>query len=248
MRPTFGPPQGFPTTHGHFPMGAYAYYIIQGRTHGYDLDHNERIFRAAQDVKYDTCGDKVPVLYTPMWSFLELAIRLRSLTPYIFVDRTEDTCPYAFADARSLLRNVQVHSRDLLGGASIAGSHDGQLILKLGPAQTKLGSLLQALFDRFSGREVALYPEQVGYSFRLQKHPNGGLIYALSAGDCSVDPSKLGRSENRKFAGKRLYLWTVPDDFELKPIGIHCASGAQVGQVAWTLPAWMGSPRQQYLK
>jgi hypothetical protein len=248
IRPTLGPPQAFPTSHGYFPMGAYAYYIIYGRTHRYDIDHNERIFRAAQDVNYESRDGKVPVLYTPMWSFLELAVRLRKLAPDVVIYSGRGASPYAYADARSLLRNVMENSRDLLRGASVAASYDGEVILKLGSARTELGSLLQALFDRFSEREVELYPEEAGQPFHTQKYPNGGMIYALSAGDCSVIPDKLGRADIRELDGKRLYLWTVANDPDPKLIGLNCAGGGDVGQAAWTLPRWMGSPRQAYLK
>ena len=195
-RPTVQLAQDFPTSHGHFPMGAYAYYMIYARTSGYILDHNEKIFHAAKEVKYETCGGTVPVLFSPMYNYLELAVRLDGMSPTIVFDPQEASCPHVYADARSLIQNRKsgfhlrnnAEPRDLLRNASLTTSFDGQAILSLGHSPTRFGILLRELAEQFAGREFEFYVEPADTQFELKRYPNGGVVYASSTGECAINP------------------------------------------------------------
>jgi hypothetical protein len=241
IRPTTSFPQDFPTAHGHYPMGAYAFYLVHGRTHRYILDHNQKIFLAAKRIRYQPCNGKVSILRTPMYNYLELAVRLEGLSPEITDVPKEVNCHiYGYADARSLIRNQVARSGDLLHRASLVSSSYGQAILELGRSETDLGILLDALHDRFSGREFEFYQEAADSPFELKSGANGRVLYALSRGECAITPDGFGNANIRELDGARIYLWTVPDGYGSGVVNITCSSKGQAGQVTLVLPAWMG--------
>jgi hypothetical protein len=239
LRPTINFPQDFPTAHGHYPMGAYAFYLVHSRTHGYILDHNQKIFLAAKNILYQTCNGKVPVLRTSMYNYLELAVRLDGLSPEIVNIPKEVNCR-TYADARSLIRNEVAGSEDLLHRASLVASYYGQAILELGGSATDLGILLDALQDRLSGREFEFYVEAVDSPFELKNSANGRVLYALSRGECAITPDRFGNADVRDLDGVRIYLWTVPDDYGSGVVSMTCNSKGRAGQVTLVLPTWMG--------
>jgi hypothetical protein len=241
IRPTIASPQEFPTSHGHLPMGGYGFYLINGKIHADILDHNDKIFLAAKAVGYQACNGVVPVLNTPMYNFLELAVRLDHQSPKIVNSPDEIDCPHVYADARSLILDRRVPAaRRLLRNASLAASFGGQAILSLGRSPTDLGLLLQALFDRYAGREFGFYALPANSQFDLQKSPNGGAVYALSKGECAIAPDAFGPAEVRRVGEKRLYAWNVPAGYRSRRAQIACVDGGQAGETALTFPGWMG--------
>ena len=244
-RPTIELAQNFPTSHGHFPMGAYGYFMLYARANDYILDHNEKIFLAAQNVKYETCGGAVPILFSPMYNYLELAVRLHGMSPTIVWGGPHDvSCPQVYADARSLILNrkstpVQPDFRDLLGNASLITSFKGQAILSLGRSPTNFGILLRELAEQFAGREFEFYVEPADAQFQLKQYPNGGVVYASSTGECAITPDAFGAAVRRDANGMRIYFWNIPAGNPYRSVRVICSAAAEAGQIVMTLPAWM---------
>ncbi len=240
IRPTLSSPQDFPTSHGQFPIGAYAVYMVHAGTHGYISDFNQAIFLAAEATTYDKCAGRVPILRTAMFEYLELAVRIKGLSPRIFPPSEEMGCPFVYADARSLIRDRAMEKADLLQNASLITSSGGQAILRLGTSRTNFGFLLTALSARFSRREFGLFSEPVNTQFELRRSTNGGALYAVSTRDCEVSPDVLLALSRSEADGFNLYLWDVPRDLPMRDVEIICQGEGQAGQLVWTFPSWIG--------
>jgi hypothetical protein len=250
IRLTFETPQVFPTSHGHFPMGAYASYMLRNRQSGYILDHNEKIFLAAERARYEPCDGKVPVLLTPMHNYLTLAVRLENLLPKTVNDPSEISCGYAYTDARSLLRNdldVGRYAKDGTGrslalarhAAALVAADEGQAILRVDTSSsTELGSILGALNERFLGREIEFEAHSPDAKFALGDLTNGGMVYALTSGKCAMSPS-ISQADVTILDEKRLYLWDVTSADSYRQIDVTCPGDGLVGEVKLTLPSWM---------
>lgn len=240
IRPAINFPQDFPTAHGHYPMGAFAPYIFYQRNHGYVLDHNQKIFLAAERVQYKSCNGKVVLLRTPMYNYLELAARLKKLSVGIAKGESDSPCSRVYSDARSLLRGDVDTAGHLLRFASLAASYDGQAVLRIGTAVTDLGLALEALRDHFLGREFEFYVQRPNSKIILHRAVNGGAIYALSPGKCSIAPNSFEPVDARELHGQHFYLWTITRDHASPIVDVACPAGAQAGQITFTLPSWMG--------
>jgi hypothetical protein len=252
IRLTAESPQMFPTSHGHFPMGAYASYMLRNRQSGYILDHNEKIFLAAKQVRYEFCEGKVPVLLTPMHNYLSLAVRLDNLLPKTVNDPGEVSCGFAYTDARSLLRNdLDVYQYAANGtGRSLAlarhatavvAADAGQAILRVGTSSAELGEVLGALHERFLGREIEFEAHVPDAQFALGDLTNGGMIYALTSGKCAVNPN-ISQADVIMLDEERLYLWNVTGADSYRSVDVACPDGGLVGEVKLTLPPWMAGP------
>lgn len=251
--PTFSLAQQFPTSHGHFPMGAYAAFAYFMGRPNFALDHNQKIFAAAKNAQYDTCDGRVPVLSTPMSGYIELAVRLDNLSPEIVFDPQEVHCGFAYADARSLLRLIpkgavsydtrvlRYASQNLIRYASPVSSVDGQTILKVGRSVTDMGVLLEALRDRFPGREFE-FEVQTGKSESVLRRSGkvGGAIFAMSTGECGIIPDSLNPAEIFHVNGKSLYFWTNSVPHSDGVVELTCDAVALTGRATPIFPRWMG--------
>ena len=240
IRPTLTSPQDFPTSHGQFPMGAYAAYMARVGTHGHISDFNQAILLAAEATTYDKCGGGVPILRTAMFEYLELAVRIKGLSPLVLPPAEVVDCPFVYADARSLIRDRAMERAVLLQNASLVTSSGGQAILRLGTSRTEFGILLKALSARFSGRDFGLFKESVNARFEIRRSQNGGALYAASAGECEVSPDVLRAPAYSEADGVNVYLWDVPMEVPSRGVEIVCQRGGQAGQLVWTFPGWIG--------
>ena len=238
IRPTLTSPQDFPTSHGQFPMGAYAAYMARVGTHGHISDFNQAILLAAEATTYDKCGGGVPILRTAMLEYLELAVPFWGSAACPSARR--GYCPFVYADARSLIRDRAMERAVLLQNASLVTSSGGQAILRLGTSRTEFGILLKALSARFSGRDFGLFKESVNARFEIRRSQNGGALYAASAGECEVSPDVLRAPAYSEADGVNVYLWDVPMEVPSRGVEIVCQRGGQAGQLVWTFPGWIG--------
>ncbi len=102
-RLTISRPTLYPTTDGLHPMGAYGSFMIAMRDFELrEVDHNQLIWKAASSAQYVPLADGyVHLLYTPMISYLQLAVTLDGLLPEM---EKIDTGKTLYADSRSFMR------------------------------------------------------------------------------------------------------------------------------------------------
>jgi hypothetical protein len=112
-RLTFAHPTLLPSAAGVFPVGAYLGNAVNVRwQHGF-MDHNQAIWSAARTVDYAPGTDgQVPIIATPVESYLFFAIRLRGQTPHHYA--LEHLPPRFYVDSRSLMRFAFVWPPDRL--------------------------------------------------------------------------------------------------------------------------------------
>jgi hypothetical protein len=171
IRPTLFQPTGFPTTHGRFPMGAYAAFIyrLKIKDH-FRVDHNQRIWLSASSVDYHPCPTgEVPLLETPMVAYLELAVRLQNKAPLILESWKDAPCGTAYVDARSVTRSWLMgpsffHSEILKHKVSFVSrdATEGEPILlaEVAQPQSKTASLLVELQHYFAGQEFEIFSQE----------------------------------------------------------------------------------------
>jgi hypothetical protein len=158
-------PTEFSTTHGAFPMGSYAAFLWRSRGKQFLIDHNQRIWKSAEAVDYQTCNGTVPLAFSPMVNYLELAVRLQNKVPFVITNwRNVASCGFVYVDNRSVSRE-RVLSRhpelyDLLDRGVEIASHDddGQPILRIEirQPQSRAGKILSALRKMFAGRQFEI--------------------------------------------------------------------------------------------
>jgi hypothetical protein len=157
-------PTLFPTSHGAFPMGAYGPFIWELRWHDFLIDHNQRIWESARTVAYRACGNnEVGLVYSPMVSYLELAVRLQGRNPIIVKNWKNGPCGFVYVDSRSAIRRVSPLSRtapDLRSmlGSSISLASQGDdgdpiLMVDVGQPQSAIAAILSQLREVFGGRD-----------------------------------------------------------------------------------------------
>jgi hypothetical protein len=102
-------PTLFPTGDGLQPMGALVSFLHELAVNpGHVVDHNQATWLSAlrADLRPDETG-RVPILQTPLESYLELAAALRGLEPYLVLEQA----PAFYTDARDLLRIFRIPDR-----------------------------------------------------------------------------------------------------------------------------------------
>lgn len=111
----------FPSADGMISMGAYVAHLYEKleADPGSARDHNEAIWRAAQEATYhpDATG-RVPAVITPMYSILRLAMLLQGHQPQAY--RLFELPAASYVDTRSLIKSTrplgpQSEDEDLLG-------------------------------------------------------------------------------------------------------------------------------------
>jgi hypothetical protein len=104
-RLTLAHPTLLPTPAGVSPTGAYLAYLVQlRRQHGF-VDHNQAVFSAAtQTVFQPDASGQVPILDTPVESYLILAIHLQGKTLKRYSISGGQWPPELYVDSRTLLR------------------------------------------------------------------------------------------------------------------------------------------------
>jgi len=94
----------YPSADGHWPMGAVAGFAYGARSESrVAIDHNQGIYEAAHSTEYRRlCGGRVPLLRTPMVSYLALAVTIQGMDAEVIDQAGQQGCESAYADLRSL--------------------------------------------------------------------------------------------------------------------------------------------------
>jgi hypothetical protein len=243
-RPTLGLADTFPSAKGHFPMGGYLAYIIQTRRAGFVLDHNEKIFLAAEQADFRPCQGVVPLLTTPMVSFLALALRQRGVATREVGDTDPLACGYAYADIRSLIRAADANRVDpgrVADAVALVGWYAGQAIAELGTGPTPFGAYLAELKRRSGGHEFEYWPVDAAAPIDLSALAKyGGAIATRATGACSLLPASLGTPQTARVGGQSLSYWPIPRSAAAQSATLRCASPVEAALAVTVLPPYMG--------
>jgi hypothetical protein len=250
---TFSGATRFPTGDGHFPMGAYLSFDreVLFEDH-FRIDHNQRIWLAAESVSYETCSDgTVPIEFTPMMNYLELAVRLQKKTPRIVFNLHQSPCGLLFIDSRSLTRELVTNNREaikLLSQKVTVVSEEantGQQILRISESNhpSPDGELFTDIRQIFRGRDFEIYfnsgPKQPS-NFAIQTNPTSRYVFFSDGGSCSVtvDGKPPARVEPLRTGMLRAFWQETPAGISRK-LEATC-SGKPSGWARTVLPAYMG--------
>jgi hypothetical protein len=175
-RLTVTDPTRFPTADGVLPMGAYLTHAIRVRKQNGFVDHNQAIWEAAAATEFEKNDlGRVPVLNTPMVSYILLAARLQDKVAQIFTLPEQKVPPVFYVDSRSLMRrpaNPMGGAPEGLSGAFLslvslrqASPYDRQGITvcrgSLRPDKNSLSPLLWIFNQAFEGNEFRLIEKLV---------------------------------------------------------------------------------------
>lgn len=182
-------PTRFPSSDGVLPMGAYLTYAISVRKHHGLVDHNQAVWAAAAATEFETneCG-RVPVLKTPMDSYMLLAVRLQDKSAQIFTFQEEEVLPFFYVDSRSLMRrpvSYMLESSEGLSGQFLSlvsllqvspFNHQGITVCRgsLSPERNSLSPLLWTLNQTFDGNEFRIIENLVAPGHAVVSYPIRG--------------------------------------------------------------------------
>lgn len=250
---TFTNPTRFPTGDGHFPMGAYLGFdrevLVDDR---FRIDHNQRIWLAAESVPYETCRDgTVPIEFTPMTNYLELAVRLQKKIPKIVSNLHDSPCGILFIDSRSLTRELVTNNREaqklLSQKVTIVSqsSNTGQPILRIAESDhpSPDAELFTDIRKIFRGRDFEIYFNRRidrPAHFVIKTDPTSRYVFFSGGGSCTVTVD--GRSSPQV---RPLEMGMLRDYWQDAPAGsshtldVNC-SGEPAGWARTVLPGYMG--------
>jgi hypothetical protein len=250
---TFTNPTRFPTGDGHFPMGAYLGFdrevLFQDQ---FRIDHNQRIWLAAESVPYETCSDgTVPIELTPMTNYLELAVRLQKKIPKIVFDLHDSPCGILFIDSRSLTRELVTDNREarklLTQKVTIVSqrANTGQPILRISASDhpSPDAELFTDIRKIFRGRDFEIYFNNSAVRpahFIIHTDPTSRYVFFADGGSCAITVD--GRSSSRV---QPLQLGMLRDFWQDTPSGSSrkleaTCTGESSGWARTVLPGYMG--------
>ncbi|HEX4231235.1 MAG TPA: hypothetical protein VHZ07_21345 [Bryobacteraceae bacterium] len=250
---TFTNPTRFPTGDGHFPMGAYLSFdrevLFQDQ---FRIDHNQRIWLAAESVPYETCSDgTVPIEFTPMTNYLELAVRLQKKTPKIVFDLHDSPCGILFIDSRSLTRELVSDNREarklLTQKVTIVSqrANTGQPILRISKSDhpSPDAELFTDIRKVFRGKDFEIYFNTSAVQpahFAIRSDPASRYVFFSDGGSCTVTVD--GRPSSRV---RPLQMGMLRDFWQDVPSGSSrrldaICSGESSGWAKTVLPGYMG--------
>lgn len=164
-------PTRFPSADGVLPMGAYLTHAIRVRKQNGLVDHNQAVWEAAAATEFEQNElGRVPVLNTPMISYILLAVRLQDKLAQICTLPEEKVSPVFYVDSRSLMRrpaNSMGGTLEGLSGAFLSFvslrqaspyNREGITVYRgsLSPERNSLSPLLWILNQAFEGNEFRL--------------------------------------------------------------------------------------------
>ncbi len=162
---TSNSPTLFPSADGWIPMGAFASHLARTRSGAEGgVDHNQATWLAAMSADYGEGSGAVPVLQTPLQTYLELAIELKGRT----WRQSRDGDPTMMTDLRQLLRENNAFTgladqdvgalRSVYGIEVVSDVVDGYCIVRLerGAATSPEVERLFGLSRLFGGNEFEL--------------------------------------------------------------------------------------------
>jgi hypothetical protein len=243
----------FPTGDGHFPMGAYLSFdrevLFQDQLR---IDHNQRIWLAAASVPYETCSDgTVPLEFTPMSNYLELAVRLQNKKPMIISDLHQSPCGILFIDSRSLTRELVTNNSDaqklLSQKVTIVSeqANTGQPILRISESDhpSPDAQLFTDIRNFFGGKDFEIYfntgkPQPA--HFKITTDPVARYVFFSSGGSCAVTVDGLPSSETRPLrTGMLRASWQDSPAGTSHKLDVTC-TGEPSGWAMTVLPRYMG--------
>jgi hypothetical protein len=189
-RLTVSRPTTYPSADGHWPMGAVAGFAYGSRSHSHvSIDHNQGIYEAARNTEFrGLCNGRVPVLRTPMVSFLELALAIKGLHAEVIDHAGQRGCETAYADLRSLTHEWlhpferDASPKELPQLRIVSFPVSNQEIVLVGQEDDPiLRRELTALRDQFQAREFEVLFRR-SYMISLQ----AGSLYRVVAPDSFV--------------------------------------------------------------
>ena len=243
----------FPTGDGHFPMGAYLSFDreVLFEDH-FRIDHNQGIWLAAESVPYDTCGDgTVPIEFTPMANYLELAVRLQRKTPKIINSLQQSPCGVLFIDSRSLTRKMvttNAEARRLLSQRVTIVSqtaNTGQAILRISESDhpSADAELFTDIRKVFAGRDFEIFfndPSRQDASFSLRTDPGSRYVFFSDDGKCEVTGySPIRSALTLLHTGMLRAFWPDMPTGHPQKLAVEC-SGRMSGWARTVLPGYMG--------
>jgi hypothetical protein len=246
----------FPSSKGHQPMGAYLAYIYHTRQTDFVLDHNQEIWLAARSTDFAPCRGEVPILDTPMASYLRLAADLQGKEVRVVKEPSAAPCGYVYVEARALTRATADDARALSEGvihdtmeiASPGGSY-GQPILRVEAQQapSDVADLLLALRSHFGGTEIAVHiGHQAAGEHRIALVARAPFDYALVATpEAACRLVSPPQTMTREAASVLLYAWSGPEPPARIEAALDCARPAIIGWAQTTLPQYMSQIRQR---
>jgi hypothetical protein len=250
---TFTNPTRFPTGDGHFPMGAYLSFdrevLFEDQ---FRIDHNQRIWLAAESVPYETCSDgTVPIEFTPMTNYLELAVRLQKKTPKIVFDLHDSPCGILFIDSRSLTRELVTDNREarklLTQKVTIVSqqANTGQPILRIAESDhpSPDAELFSDIRKVFRGKDFEIYFNTLAGQaahFIIHTDPTSRYIFFSDGGSCTVTVDGRTSPGVRPLeTGMLRAFWQDAPAGSSHKLEATC-SGESSGWARTVLPGYMG--------
>jgi len=173
-RPVLSEATQVPSADGRLPMGATLSFLHQRRTTG-GVDHNQRIWDAARSVTNWASSDapSVRIAYSPMSSYLELAVLLRGQNPVVLREDALASASDFYADIRSLTKTSaylggpvdRTHRQAMKGHAmqTAAGlAHQHHIVRMTQGTPNREQKVLMHLTHLFRGNEFELHPPRHG--------------------------------------------------------------------------------------
>ena len=183
-------PTRFPSADGVLPMGAYLAHAISLRKQNGLVDHNQAVWKAAAATEFETNElGRVPVLNTPMQSYMLLAVRLQDKLAQISSLPGDKLPSFFYVDSRSLMRrpvDFTTQSSEGLSGAFLSlvslrqaspVSFQGITVCRgsLSPEKDSLSPLFWILNQAFEGNEFRIIEKLVA--------PGDGAVSYLMRGE-----------------------------------------------------------------
>jgi hypothetical protein len=216
------------------------------------IDHNQRIWLAAESVPYETCSDgTVPIEFTPMTNYLELAVRLQKKIPKIVFDLHDSPCGILFIDSRSLTRELVTDSREaqklLTQKVTIVSqqANTGQPILRISLSDhpSPDAELFTDIRKIFHGRDFEIYfNSRVGppAHFIIHTDPTSRYVFFSDGGNCAVTVDGHSSPRVRLLeTGMLRAFWQDTPAGKSHKIEATC-SGESSGWARTVLPGYMG--------
>lgn len=247
VRPTLLHPTLYPTADGHMPLGAYLGFVHQvAGMDRFQIDHNQQIWLAAFPLHYAVCGNAVPLLGTPMEAFLELAVRLGGRQPVVDDMTGKFTCPFAYADLRSLSHGLldapegsdfgdAFLRRHAIERVSPDDSEETIVRVDYAAPASALSALVLAVRHRFGGSEIEFRWQKGDYR-TVERIPWAKYVFFNEGGRCDFDGVRPVEESEGGFT-----YWTLDSDPSrpAAPFRFRCGASPIAGYARDAMPPYM---------
>jgi hypothetical protein len=239
IRPAILHPTEVPTADGHIPLGAYAGFVRHVATlDRFQIDHGQQIWLAAMAVHYHLCDRFVPVLETPMASYIALAAMLHGQQPQLAEAPSKLHCGFGYADLRSLTRETfggvaDLRQQDYIHLVSDPAAEQAIVRIDQTPPPVPLKELAREMLHRFGGKDIQF---RFTGSRQLTRVPWARYVFFSYGGQCEFH----GVSPVENSAGD-FHLWTLDAQPEAEPklFALRCAPSPLAGFARDAVPPYM---------